>query len=154
MIHYQLRCDDGHGFDGWFKDSAAFEKLARRGLVECPSCGGTSVSRALMTPAIGAAARQKGRPAPLAAPLAAPLPAPPSVVPDQAALPSSTAVAGARIPAEMMAKLQRMRAEIEARCDYVGKEFAAEARRIAAGESDRTGIYGEATREEAEALRE
>jgi hypothetical protein len=63
--------------------------------------------------------------------------------------------AGPRIPAEMLAKLQRMRAEVEARCDYVGRDFAAEARRIAAGESERqAGIYGEATREEAEALRD
>jgi len=140
MIHYQLRCDDGHEFDGWFKDSSAFEKLAGRGLVDCPACGSSKVTRALMAPAIGAAARRKGKPDP------APTPTP-------AAAPAA-AVAGPGIPAELMAKLQRMRAEIEARCDYVGKEFAAEARRIAAGESERTGIYGEATREEAEALHE
>jgi hypothetical protein len=144
MIHYQLRCDGGHEFDGWFKDIAAFEKLARHGLVECPTCGGTGVARALMAPAIGAAAKRKGR---ADAPVAPPAPA-------QPAPSAETAVAGPRIPAEMLAKLQRMRAEIEARCDYVGKDFAAEARRIHAGESERSGIYGEATREEAEALQE
>ena len=145
MIHYQLHCDDGHQFDGWFTDSSAFETLAKRGLVECPSCGGTKVSRALMTPAIGAAARRKGRPEPAPPPAAAAaaVPAPPAA-----------AVAGPGIPAELMAKLQRMRAEIEARCDYVGKDFATEARKIHAGESERVGIYGEASREEAEALRE
>lgn len=144
MIHYQLRCDDGHEFDGWFKDIAAFEKLARRGLVECPTCGGTGVKRALMAPAIGAAAKRQGRPAASGGP---PVPAQPDPSPE-------TAVAGPRIPAELLAKLQRMRAEIEARCDYVGRDFAAEARRIHAGESERSGIYGEASREEAEALRE
>jgi hypothetical protein len=141
MIHYHLRCDDGHGFDGWFKDIAAFEKLAKRGLVECPTCGGTKVSRALMAPAIGASARTKGQ---VELPQAA-APAPP---------PAEKSVAGPPIPAEMMAKLQRMRAEIEARCDYVGKDFADEARKIHAGESERTGIYGETSKEEAEALRE
>ncbi len=141
MIHYTLRWDDGHEFDGWFKDSAAFDKQAKRGLVECPGCGGTKVSRALMTPSIGASAKRKGK--------ADPAPAAPRPQPTPEA-----AVAGPKIPAEMMAALQRMRAEIEARCDYVGKDFAAEARKIQAGESERTGIYGEATQEEAESLRE
>lgn len=137
MIHYQLQCAAGHAFDGWFKDIAAFEAQARRGLVECPVCGGTKVSRGLMTPAIGAAARRKGRPEPV----------PAAATPGQA-------LAGGKLPAELLARLQRMRAEIEARCDYVGREFADEARKIHAGESPRTGIYGEATKEEAEALQE
>src|SRR5579872_5177013 len=41
MIHYDLRCSEDHTFDGWFKDSAAFERLAKRGMLECPHCGGT-----------------------------------------------------------------------------------------------------------------
>ncbi|HYZ64049.1 MAG TPA: DUF1178 family protein, partial [Acetobacteraceae bacterium] len=53
MIHYQLRCGADHGFDGWFKDSAAFEAQAKRGLVACPECGDSRVNRALMAPAIG-----------------------------------------------------------------------------------------------------
>jgi hypothetical protein len=141
MIHYQLRCDDGHEFDGWFKDIAAFEKLAKRGLVECPTCGSTRVSRALMAPAIGGAAKARGE----AQGPRGPAPAGP---------PAEKAVAGVPIPAEVLAKLQRMRAEIEARCDYVGRDFANEARRIHAGQSERTAIYGETSREEAEALRE
>ena len=46
-----------HEFDGWFKDSAAFDKLLAAGLVECPACGGTQAGRALMAPAIA----KKGR---------------------------------------------------------------------------------------------
>ena len=41
MIHYQLRCAGGHDFDGWFRDSAAFDAQAKAGFVECPTCGGT-----------------------------------------------------------------------------------------------------------------
>src|SRR5580658_5015064 len=52
MIHYNVRCSHGHEFDGWFKDSAAFDRLSRRGLVECPTCGDTNVERALMAPAV------------------------------------------------------------------------------------------------------
>ena len=52
MIHYNLHCADDHAFDGWFKDSAAFDMQAGRGLITCPECGGSKVMRALMAPAI------------------------------------------------------------------------------------------------------
>ncbi|MFO0188551.1 MAG: DUF1178 family protein, partial [Alphaproteobacteria bacterium] len=58
MIRYELRCDQAHEFDGWFEDSAAFDKLAAVGLVECPHCGPTKVAKRLMAPAIP----KKGRP--------------------------------------------------------------------------------------------
>lgn len=135
MIHYALRCDSAHEFDGWFKDSATFEKTAKRGLIECPICGSTKVTRALMAPAVASSRSED--------------------VPATAAVPASPrkSVAGP-IPAALYAALQRMRAEIERTCDYVGADFAAEARRIHAGESKPRGIYGEASPEDAEALRE
>lgn len=134
MIHYALRCESGHSFDGWFKDSASFDKQAKRGLLECPHCASTKVERALMAPQV--ASRKES--------------AKPAAVPQA---PTSKAVSNP-MPAEMRAMLQRMRAEIEKNCDYVGADFADEARRIHAGESDKRGIYGETTAEEAEALSE
>ena len=50
--------------------------------------------------------------------------------------------------------LQRMRAEVEKHCDYVGPQFAEEARKIHRGESDKRGIFGETSPEQAEALAE
>ncbi|WP_431283829.1 DUF1178 family protein [Humitalea sp. 24SJ18S-53] len=144
MIHYQLRCDAGHAFDGWFRDSASFDRQAAAGLVDCPECGGTKVARALMAPAIP----KKGRVKPVAAPVVA---APPP--PTEAPAPTAVAAAGP-MPARVMALLQRMRAEVESNCDYVGNQFADEARRMERGESDRRAIYGEATEDEAEALRD
>jgi hypothetical protein len=58
------------------------------------------------------------------------------------------------MPDAMRAALQRLRAEVEKRCDYVGSDFAEEARRMHRGESERAGIYGEATPDQAEALAE
>ena len=52
MIHYQLRCDAAHEFDGWFANSEGFESQARRGLIVCPVCADTHITRALMTPGI------------------------------------------------------------------------------------------------------
>lgn len=147
MIHYQLRCTSGseaHAFDSWYKDSAAFEALQQAGLVECPVCGGTKVDRALMSPAIP----KKGRPA-RNAPPPAPPPAPPTAPPAE----GPQAAAGP-MPAQLRAMLQKLRAEVEKSCDYVGDGFAEEARRIHNGESEQRGIYGEATEAEAEALRD
>jgi hypothetical protein len=64
------------------------------------------------------------------------------------------AMTGGAIPDGMRAILQRMRAEVEKHCDYVGPEFAEEARKIHRGESQARGIYGETSPEQAEALSE
>jgi len=144
MIRYDLHCSRAHAFDGWFQDSAGFDRLAAAALVECPVCGDTAIGKRLMAPAVLKAAGIKGRPSAVVASEPAPeaMPSPPA--------PPAT-VAG-RLPPQMIAMLQRMRAEVEARCDYVGSNFAEEARRIHNGESERDGIYGEATEAEAEAL--
>lgn len=147
MIHYQLRCDRDHEFDGWFNGSAGFEAQAERGLIECPVCGGTKVERALMAPAVST-----GAPAPREAPEQ---PAQPPAPVQQVLPPAPVAGPGGMpMPAQLFAMLQRMRAEVEKNCDHVGPAFAEEARKIHYGEVEPHGIYGETTREEAEALAE
>lgn len=141
MIHYQLRCDRGHNFDGWFKDSASFEGQAERGLIACPNCNSLAVTRALMAPALGRAARRGDQPGG------------PTQPASQSELPQGAVTAPA-LPDQLRALLQRMRAEVEKTCDDVGTNFAEEARRIHYGEADARGIYGETTPAEAEALTE
>jgi hypothetical protein len=68
--------------------------------------------------------------------------------------PPPSSVAAMRLPDEVRAVLQRMRAEVEKHCEYVGNTFADEARRIHNGETEARGIYGETTPEQAEALAE
>ena len=55
MIRYDLRCDKGHDFDGWFRDSAGFDALNRAGQVACTYCGSTKVEKALMAPRVASA---------------------------------------------------------------------------------------------------
>ena len=50
MILYNLVCAKGHEFESWFAGSAAYDRQAKRGLVECPVCGSAKVEKALMTP--------------------------------------------------------------------------------------------------------
>ena len=62
MIRYDLRCDKGHDFDGWFRDSEGFETLRKAGQVACTHCGSVAVDKALMAPRV-AAPRDDRRPA-------------------------------------------------------------------------------------------
>ncbi|HXW40832.1 MAG TPA: DUF1178 family protein, partial [Xanthobacteraceae bacterium] len=39
MIRYALSCEAGHAFESWFANSAAYDKQAKRGLINCPVCG-------------------------------------------------------------------------------------------------------------------
>ncbi len=143
MIHYQLRCGQAHGFDGWFKDSGSFEKQAGRGLIECPECGGTDIERALMAPALS----KRDTPS-------MQVPAETSVTASKAPAAAADKTTPDRLPAQVVAALQRMRAEVEKNCDYVGHEFASKARAMHRGEVEPKGIYGETTAEQAESLAE
>ena len=127
MIHYQLRCSDGHDFDGWFPGSAAFDRQCGAGQVECPSCGSVRVARALMAPSLSRGAIEVLPPEPPKKP------AP---------------------PAEMMAALQRLRETVERNCEDVGDNFASQARQMHHGEIEHRGIYGQTNAEEAELLRD
>ena len=57
-------------------------------------------------------------------------------------------------PAEAMVALRKMRDYVEKNFDNVGEQFPEEARRIHYGETEAHDIYGQASDEEAEALRE
>lgn len=124
MIVYDLKCAQGHGFEAWFRDSAACDRQIAADEVACPACGAAEVEKAVMAPNL---ARGKGR---------------------GPALQEQAAAAEAR------KALLALRHQVEANCDYVGQRFPEEARRIHYGETDPRGIYGESTAEEAKALEE
>ncbi len=45
MIAYDLQCANGHRFEGWFEDEKSYLDQKRKGLVACPLCEDTVVSR-------------------------------------------------------------------------------------------------------------
>jgi hypothetical protein len=142
MICYRLRCKKGHEFEAWFASSAAYDRQEKRDLLSCPNCGTNKVSKALMAPRIS---RRKGRPA-----VKAP-DEPAQAIAEKPARPETQRVAAHR---ELAAAMRRLRAEIEAKSEYVGPRFSEEARKIHYEEVPARGIHGEATAEEAKALRE
>ena len=52
MIKYALKCEVDHGFEAWFSSSDSFDEQAAKGLVECPMCGSTHVTKAIMAPMV------------------------------------------------------------------------------------------------------
>lgn len=125
MIHYSLRCSNSHGFDSWFQSAAAYESLLGLGQISCPICGDTAIEKTLMAPAVRPA-RKAG---------------------EAAAKPSLS-----EPTSELEAAMAELRRQVEANSEYVGLNFAAEARRMHDGEIDQRAIYGEAKPAEARAL--
>ncbi|OYW98172.1 MAG: hypothetical protein B7Z12_20305 [Caulobacter vibrioides] len=124
MIKYALRCDRTHEFEGWFGSSTDYDDQAARGLVECPVCGSTGVSKQIMAPAVAGTKAQRS--------------AEPSVDPKMREM--------------MMTAMGEVRRHVEENFDYVGDAFAKEARAIHEGKSEERGIYGEASPSEVKAL--
>jgi len=52
MIAFDLKCINGHMFEGWFEDSQAYEAQKKKNLISCPICDTTDVSKILSTFAI------------------------------------------------------------------------------------------------------
>jgi hypothetical protein len=149
MIRYNLVCAKGHEFESWFANSAAYDKQARRGLVECPGCGSTKVEKALMTPRL-ARSRKSGEP----------ISAPPEAVaaPEPAAAPAPEPATPAAVISpqerELRAKLKELREHLVANAENVGQRFPEEARKMHYGEKKHRSIYGSASPDDAKALHE
>ncbi|MBX7534333.1 DUF1178 family protein [Qipengyuania sp. GH1] len=134
MIVYDLHCNNGHRFEGWFGSSSDYQMQRDRGLVDCPECGSNLVDKAPMAPAVA----QKGNRGATRAPASegaqlSNAPMPPEV-------------------AEALTKLAKAQAKALESSQWVGEKFAEEARSQHYGEKDEAPIHGKATREEAENL--
>ena len=143
MIRYTLRCDRGHTFESWFKDSQAFDALSDGGHLACPSCGSSEVGKALMAPAVRTSRMRT--------------PAPAEAVPAQVIAPAEEANPPST-EAERMAQLRGLMREMHKRMvDHstdVGPAFADEARKMHEGVSDEKAIRGTASKDDVRALLE
>lgn len=130
MIRYALKCADGHSFESWFQSADAFDTLAKRGMVGCAVCGTASVEKALMAPGIAAEAKSEAE--------------------AKAEAPARGSLTTPSSPVEKA--LAELRRKVEENSDYVGMNFAAEARAMHEGAAPRRSIHGEAKPEEARKL--
>jgi hypothetical protein len=119
-----LQCTHRHSFEGWFASEGDFQDQLGRGLVECPLCGDTGITKMLSAPRLNlGAAREQPKQEVMAAP-----------------------------DATLQAAWMKMVRHVMASTEDVGERFAEEARRIHYGESQERGIRGQASVQETEAL--
>ena len=141
MILYDLKCRKDHVFETWFRDSATYEEQVAAGAIACPICGSKKIEKAVMAPRLvkggrahdDAEGETKGGPGGEMA---------------------TRAVKATAESAEFMGQLRELRQKVEETCDYVGGNFAEEARKIHYGEQDPRNIYGETSDQQAKELHE
>ncbi|MDP1648421.1 MAG: DUF1178 family protein [Rubrivivax sp.] len=129
-----LRCANGHGFEGWFASDEDFMGQNGRGAVECPLCADKVVTRLPAAPRLNLSGAREPQPQPTPAP-------------------TPTPTVDAR-PADLQAAWLQTVRHLMANTEDVGERFAEEARRIHYGEQPQRGIRGQATSEQRHALLE
>lgn len=125
MIQFSLKCAEDHCFDSWFKSSDAFDKLMSAGLITCAVCGSTKVEKAIMAPRVTDSRSRAKKPA-------------------------SGALSTPSNPAEQA--IAAIKKQVEENSEYVGLNFAAQARDMYEGTAPTRAIHGEAGPEEARKL--
>ena len=147
MIHYNLRCKQGHAFESWFQSSSAYETQEKRKLVSCPVCGSTDVERAIMAPQIVSKKGRKDVPSETL-----PVPASTQAPAAEVIPPSSPTPLLMTQERELRTKLKELRDHIVKNADNVGERFPDEARKMHYGDIEHRPIYGEASPDDAKAL--
>ena len=136
MIVYDLCCEAGHRFEGWFASSTDYSGQRERGFVTCPQCGSAAVEKAPMAPSVPRKGSQQ-QPAPSG---------------DE-----RRAVASAPLKPEVALALKKL-GEAQKRLlkdsTWVGDAFAENSRAMHYGEQEAKPIHGKATIKEAQSLLE
>jgi len=120
VVAYSLCCHRGDEFDGWFRDSAAFDQQSSSGHLSCPSCNSIRIEKAIMAPALSGTKKSM-----------------------------RSKAAEAKQIRQFATGLRKY---VHENADYVGPNFAEEARKIHYGETPERHIYGEASPREAKEL--
>jgi hypothetical protein len=128
MKVFDLRCADGHGFEGWFASDQDYLRQDEGGLVECPLCGSRNIAKMPSAPRLNLSSAR-----------------------GELAAQSPTDPASVTEPDLQAMWLKAVRHVVE-NTEDVGSRFAEEARRIHYGEVAARGIRGQATSTERAAL--
>lgn len=126
---FDLQCESGHVFEGWFASNEAYESQRDAGLLSCPVCESRQISKMLSAPRLNMG---KGR----------------ENAVSEAPAAGQPHAAGAPEPAQLQAQILQYMRHVLRNADNVGDRFAQEARRMHEGEIEHRAIRGTATREE------
>ena len=136
---FDLQCESGHVFEGWFASADDYDTQRERGLLACPVCDSHQVHKMLSAPRLNMGRAQPGP---------ADMPPAQEQSHDNATTGEVTSAQLAQFQAQM---LQHVR-DIVRNSENVGERFAEEARRMHEGESEHRAIRGSTTQSEREEL--
>ncbi len=134
-----LQCAHQHAFEGWFASEDDFQSQLSRGLVECPLCGDSTITKKITAARLNLGARPE--------PARRAVEREPALTPDEGRREVATEAA-------LQAAWMSMVRQVMAQTEDVGERFPEEARRMHYGEAEERGIRGQATQAETEALLE
>jgi len=116
MIKYNLDCSCGEKFESWFQSSNEYDKLSKKNLISCYACGSTKdVKKSLMAPNVISSNKSE-------------------------VLKKNNQKKEFYI--NVKEKLKDLRKYVEKNAEYVGDNFASEARSIHYDNKKKRSIYG------------
>jgi hypothetical protein len=127
-----LRCSNGHGFEGWFASDEEFMEQNGAGLLQCPLCADSLVTRMPSAPRLNLSGAREAPVEPTTAVAVHP--------------------ATESAPHELQALWMKAVRHVLTHTEDVGERFVEEARRIHYGEAPERGIRGQASREQRDEL--
>ena len=125
MIKYNLKCVNKHEFESWFSDSKEFDRLKKKKLIECIFCRSKKVDKSIMSPSVA----------------------------NIKSLNKQKQISNLEMK-NFKKDLIRLRKFVENNFEYVEKNFANKVREVYYNKKSKKNIYGSATNEEKEELRE
>lgn len=126
-----LLCANAHPFEGWFANEADYQSQHARGLLTCPVCNDSHITKALTAPRLNLKAAK-----------------------NQPAVPQESSAGVEAVSAQGDAQRDLLRAwlgisrALMAASEDVGNRFAEEARKMHYGEAEDRSIRGKATPQE------
>ena len=119
MIKYNLKCQNEHEFESWFANSAEFDKLNNKELLECIYCSSKKITKSIMAPMISNLKTKS----------------------EQIETISNDFK-------QEKKQLIQLRKYVEKNFDFVGKDFCKKVREIYYDKKNKKAIYGTATDKE------
>ena len=126
MIKYILKCKNKHEFESWFLNSFEFEKLKEKKLIKCIFCKSQNIEKSIMSPRILGSSKKKE---------------------NDNLLTNKEFI-------KVKKDLLNIRKFVEKNFEFVGDRFPQEVRNLYYDKKEEKNIYGTATTEEKNELRE
>ena len=154
MKVYNLSCSFDHRFEGWFASEEDCLTQQASGMLTCPLCNSTEITRMPSAPHISKSHTKENQGQSGSASSALVKTNSTENQPNQNEVAAVTRADHSQLEAQVQAAFLKGMHELMSRSEDVGSEFAEEARKIHYKESPERSIRGSTTVDEVESLRE